>query len=80
MTNRQQIIKAARIATGFVHLAGSARDARPMVKLAMQWCDKIVGLSDDNRLTRDEQVLAVKAGGVILAMISSRFGTSAKYL
>lgn len=80
MNNRQQIIKAARIATGFVWLASNARDARPCVKQALRLSDSIIGLSDDNRLTRAEQVLAVKAGGAVLAMVCSRFGQQAKYL
>jgi hypothetical protein len=75
MTHAQQITKAARIGTGFVRLAGSSPgDGTALAKQAAHWADKLIGLSDDNRLTRELQVRAFKCGQTILEMLQSRFG------
>jgi hypothetical protein len=80
MNHREQLIKAARMATAFVRIAGYARDSRPALRQALHLSSVITGLSDDNRLSRQDQVTAIKVGGAIIAMACNKFGQTVRDL
>ena len=74
MSNKQQIIKWARIQTGMVRIArNSPGNPEKLVRLALAGADKLTDVS--RTLTDDrEAAMAWRAGATIEKMVHSTFG------